>query len=664
MRISRIEISNYRCIKAIDLRVEPYTAFVGANGSGKSSVLYALDWFFSGGPLEPSDVHGYSEVATGNVTETDRVVEVTVTFEDLTDRDRDRLERYGRGRTATFKRSWKVGSEKDKIVGNALQGPGFAEIRNMKLVGEFRPAYKSLRDSLLELPDLGNSPSKDQVIEALAAWESAPDNVAKLMAIDADDASHMFGIGGTPIIRQCVRMVLVPAATDISNEVGGVTKGSTLNELIGALMANASAEAKQAWINKNATVIDELTDSMRASVEKSAGLQSSRVNEKLTNLVPNASVDFTPTVPDWVPTPVARVQTDVTIDGLTNDVSRQGHGIQRAVLIAMLHALVPDAQLVRQGHCVQEGETEAEAEARLACALEDLPGTLICIEEPEIYQHPIRARTFARVLAGLAQQPNVQVIIATHSPCFTRPDQFAGIRRFTLRSREARVDATSIAEVATAAGCREEQVKKIVEKRLPTTFAEGFFADAIVLLEGGTDLVVLDAIAERQQRPFDCVGISLLEVSGKESLAIPHFMMNALGVPTYLVADGDALGAGRKHPRPEDVQKRTGAHASHKKSTEDLLGWLPTSDARAGSLPFGFGDPTVICNHYSIWEDDIETELEKWPSFVGALASNGYAVRDKDLMAYRAGVMEADLADMPACLNEVVDAIHAFRTIQ
>ena len=52
MKITHISIVNYRSIEQLDLPIANYAAFVGANGSGKSSVLYALDWFFNGGTLE------------------------------------------------------------------------------------------------------------------------------------------------------------------------------------------------------------------------------------------------------------------------------------------------------------------------------------------------------------------------------------------------------------------------------------------------------------------------------------------------------------------------------------------------------------------------------------------------------------------------------------
>lgn len=659
MKISNIHIKNYRSIKLLDLSIESYAALVGANGAGKSSVLYALDWFFNGGRLELSDVHGHINDSTLFEEGQAPNVEVTVTFTDLTPEDRARLEQYGRGSAAVFKRTWVVGTDKDKVVGNALQGPGFAAVRQMRLVSEFRPAYAALREIHTSLRDVGAGASKDKIINAFVEWENDESNKGLLEEISADDASHMFGIGGSHVINQCVRMVLVPAATDISSEVGVAKKGTALDALIGGLMATAGVEAKQAWIETNQDRIDDLNTSMLTSLQASTGLQSSRINDRLATLVPNARVQFTPSIPAWIPSPTPSIQTDVSIDGTTNDVSRQGHGIQRAVMIAMFQSLVPDEQLAASQHEPIDGETEEETSARLAVALRELPNLVICIEEPEIYQHPVRARAFARVLAEIATQPNAQVIIATHSPYFARPDQFTGIRRFMLNEGETVVSGTSLEDVATAASKTVEQVKKIVEKRLPTTFSEGFFADAIVLVEGETDKAVLEAIAELKQKPLDAFGISVLDMAGKESIAIPKYMMEKFDIPTYLIADGDSLGAARKHTA--NAGKRANAHETHRQSTNGILTLLPASTAILGAIPYTFEDSTIVCNHYTIWEDDIENELESWPSFMAALSANGHVIRDKDLLAYRTAVMEADLADIPAPLEEAVEAILAFR---
>ena len=659
MKISHIAVKNYRSLKDVSFEVDNYSALVGANGAGKSSILYALDWFFNGRTLEPSDVCGYEE---GVTADEDCVVEVTVTFSGLTEHDRVRLKQYGRGAQATFRRTWSLG-QKDKVVGNATQGPGFAEIRSFTKVGDFRPAYKLLRDTFTELPDLGAAPSRDSVHEALSEWEAEPSHSAQLVDVANDDANHMFGINGPNVIRECVRLVLVPAATNISSQVGESSKGSALNELIGAVMSDAGARAQAEWFVENEATIAQLKTKVKNSVEASTGLQASRINTRLAALVPNASIALTTTIPEWSPKSEASVTTDVTIDGVTNDVSRQGHGIQRAVMISMFQALAPDAELARDVHVREEGEGEDQASERLESELARLPSLIICIEEPEIYQHPIRARAFARTLTELSSLPGAQVIVATHSPYFVRPEQFSSLRRFTLDAGETKVSKTSPGLIDAATGIAAEKIAKIVDKRVPTEFSEGFFADAVALVEGDTDRAVIEALASKLSLDLDARGISVIEVSSKEAIRIPYEILTALGIPVFVFIDGDFLGAQRRHP--SDLAKQTTAHESHRLSTQAVLGWLPTATAIQGSLPVTFGAPTAITSNYVIWIDDLEGELESWPSFALALHANGGgdvgARSKKDLYAYRNAIVDAGADDLPATLKSAIEALASFK---
>ncbi|MFJ4228124.1 ATP-dependent nuclease [Paenarthrobacter nicotinovorans] len=668
MKISHVSVRNYRSLERLELPVSDYTALIGANGAGKSSVLYALEWFFSGQGLDVSDVHGQSSTSEPSAeTQTEEgipasAVSITVTFSELSAADRVRLSEYGRGETATFTRTWAVGDAKSKVVGNALAGPGFAAIRQISTVGELRKGYARLRDEGLELPELGSSPKKDEIFQALADWESNPANKSLLESIDSTDANHMFGINGSNVIRECVRLVLVPAATDISSQVGETGKGSALTELIGTVMASAGAAARSEWLTKYEAEIRELSDAVRVSVEKSTEFQAQRINNRLSSLVPNARISFDPTVPNWAPKSEPAVATTVSIDGVVNDVSRQGHGVQRAVMIAMFQSLAPDAALMHEEHTILEGETEEDASRRLQSELEKLPFLVICIEEPEIYQHPIRARAFARVLSGLAEQANVQIIFATHSPYFVRPDQFESLRRFTLSEGKTGVSGTTLAKLAASASCTEVQARKIVEKRLPTTFAEGFFADAVVLVEGDTDKILLETLADRLGSPLDALGISVVSMEGKESIKIPFALLAVeLGIPTYVIVDGDALGAKRAYPDNSEAENK--ARASHKGATDKVCEWLPTGSATAmiGALPFEFGDPTLVTDRFTIWNDDIEQELSAWPSFMASLATNGVELRSKNVLNNRTAALEADLTDMPAMLGDVIKAVLGFR---
>jgi putative ATP-dependent endonuclease of OLD family len=664
MRISAVTIRNYRSLKDVTLQLDEYGAFIGANGSGKSSVLYALDWFFNGTPLTEIDVHGCKE---GGILEPGSTVEVSVTFADLTEKDRERLEQYGRGDRAEIRRTWYADTKQTKTVGNAKQGPGFADVRADQAIATRRQKFRDLRVTHTDLPELSGTASKDMIADALSAWESDPINVTKLVEVPDSDAYQMMGWNGANVLRECVRFVLIPAATSIAGEVGTASRGTALTELVGAFMAAASARAQAAWLEKHAVAVNELAGEIRKSIEVATGVQAGRINSRLASLIPNASVTLTPTVPEFAPKLDPSITTAVTIGGVTNDVSRQGHGVQRAVMISMFQVMVPDEDLTRKTHEAQDGEDEAATQARLEESLSGLPSIIVAIEEPEIYQHPVRARSFARTLLELSAQANVQVLLATHSPYFIQPEQFGALHRFSYASGETSVATASVASVASSSGLDEDKVEKAIVSSVPTEFSEGFFADAVVLVEGQTDRIVLEAVATKLGKDLDRLGVTVLSVEGKGGLRVARAILTALGIPTYVLADGDFATSERKTYKDktgdEIKASRAQAHASHKAATEDLIAALPsTTIAAQGTLPYSFGSPTVVCGDFTVWRDDIEEELGTWASFESALAATGIALtsrNNKNLLAYRNAVIAANDEDLPGTLKSVIAEIAA-----
>ncbi len=113
MKLAKVRIRSYRCLKDLEVSLDDYTALIGPNGSGKSSVLYALDWFLNGGTLTEEDLHRIA----GSSVATD--IDVAVTFADLEPEDRRVLESYGRGTLAYFRRTWSSVTDKEKMIGNS-----------------------------------------------------------------------------------------------------------------------------------------------------------------------------------------------------------------------------------------------------------------------------------------------------------------------------------------------------------------------------------------------------------------------------------------------------------------------------------------------------------------------------------------------------------------
>jgi predicted ATP-dependent endonuclease of OLD family len=77
--------------------------------------------------------------------------------------------------------------------------------------------------------------------------------------------------------------------------------------------------------------------------------------------------------------------------------------------------------------------------------------------------------------------------------------------------------------------------------------------------------VVLEELSERLGTSLDARGTAVLAMGSKENLKVPYTLLHQVGIAVYVLADGDADAAQRKHPQDPDKQKV--AAASHKDSS-------------------------------------------------------------------------------------------------
>ena len=66
-----------------------------------------------------------------------------------------------------------------------------------------------------------------------------------------------------------------------------------------------------------------------------------------------------------------------------------------------------------------------------------------------------------------------------------------------------------------------------------------FFADVAVLVEGEDDVASILACATVLGYDFSSMGISVISCNGKSSIDRPALIFKSLGIPTYIVWDGD-----------------------------------------------------------------------------------------------------------------------------
>jgi AAA ATPase domain/Protein of unknown function (DUF2813) len=162
-------------------------------------------------------------------------------------------------------------------------------------------------------------------------------------------------------------------------------------------------------------------------------------------------------------------------------------------------------------------------------------GVVLLIEEPELYLRPQAQRYLYRVLRELALTGN-QIIYSTHSPAFLNV---------------ARLDELVFVERLPASGThalRPEPVSADADFRVMTEFdttrSELFLAQAVVLVEGLTEKLVLPFVFSALGYDIDREAISIVECGGKPNLPLFARICRSTGVPFVVVHDSDRKPGG------------------------------------------------------------------------------------------------------------------------
>jgi predicted ATP-dependent endonuclease of OLD family len=305
------------------------------------------------------------------------------------------------------------------------------------------------------------------------------------------------------------------------------------------------------------------------------------ISDELARLVPAGSVILEPQQPA-IRLPSLGVTLRIAEGGLETAVGRQGHGFQRALLIAIVQQLA--------------GTRTTEADGAGEVVGEQRPALFLALEEPELYQHPVQARHFASSLAALASGESVQVGYATHSEHFVDPARYERLRLFRRRSNSqwpigdvTQATITGVTQrLQGAIGANEVATR--IRITLRRQIAEAVFARAVLIVEGHTDAGFFHGIADRDGG-LDADGISVVVAGGKTNLLIPRAILEELAVPTFVVFDGDASQA--KPHTPSDNEK--------------LLRGL-------GATPEAY-PPTHVEEKFASFHDDLEAETSSWDGY-------------------------------------------------
>tara|TARA_R100001129_G_scaffold44635_1_gene30603 strand:- start:5027 stop:6994 length:1968 start_codon:yes stop_codon:yes gene_type:complete len=547
LQLKQIRVQNFRSLKDVTINVGAHTALIGGNGAGKSSVLKALQAFYSTSKKLPSDdFYGRDE---------NLEVSIELTYNQLTPLEAESFASRVRNGELVITRIFDQTASTGRYHGSVLQNSDFVPIRGLIQAGPRRDAYRDLRNNNPAYAGLPAVTSATQADDAMSAWEEANPEALELHL----DDGQFFGFQNASrgALQRHTTFVFVSAVRDASIDATD-GKSSAVGQLLELLVRSAIQQRQEIQAFKQ-----EMTERYQELVSPEnmpeLGVLADNLTRDLRNLYEDATVGMDWRAVEEFPVPLPMADVELSDDGFGAPVDRQGHGLQRAFIFTILQHLARSTVLA--GNEVEEEEPEGEQTP--------VPQLILAIEEPELYQHPTKQRHLADVLRGLSNgtlpgaDARTQILFATHSPFFVslgHADEIRLARKIAIEECEFKIcDLQSLSLDAAATRLEAAWQKD------PGTFtgatlmprlhilgaelSEGYFAQGVILVEGRSDKAALEAAARILNVNFASAGIAILSAEGKENLDRPYVIFTELGVPVYTIWDCDGhKNANNAHP--------------------------------------------------------------------------------------------------------------------
>lgn len=620
MKIQSARIKNFRTLKDVTIPFDSVTTFIGPNGAGKSTVLRALDWFFNGKPGSLTE----KDCSFGAI---DEDIEVQITFSDLTEKDREALGKYAPEGAVTFtawKRRGPDGAE--SLSANSKSYVPFNSIRGKGSAAEKKAAYNELRgaDASLGLPAWSNVDAANQ---AMTAWEAG--HIDQLIEAPESLQTNFFGFNSGGKMSGLFDFVLVTADLRASEEsIDG--KSSIIGRILERSIDRAAADEEIAKIVEESRAKQQKVYEEKFK-EQLDGI-TTQLNEVVASYSPGRSVTVSPADVE-LKAPKTTFEVAV-LDGTTETaVERQGHGFQRTILISALQLLA------------QSGAASAEGVICLA------------IEEPELFQHPIQAQAFAKVLRSLAENADkrIQVTYATHSPYFLEARHFDQVRRLTRSADETPVVSVHHATVSNVKTklngiVKASTVDSQLDGAVMNQLAIALFANRAFLVEGTTESSVFYGIGDRgSHAALETAGISIVPVGSKTSIPLAHAILTSIGIPAYVLFDSDSGFEERAKANGKTPEKIEEERKGHVAANRAALRYFSQVEEDFPSA--------IVANNFAIFEDHLEAFLSanwvEWLAACQSVEADAGVKLSKNQLAYRTATLRAE-GEVPEMLLQIL----------
>lgn len=551
MRLTNLSITNYRALRDVTIPLSRFGCLIGENNAGKSSFLQALSLFFSGTKLAAS--HFFDEF---------KPIRIAVTFEDIGDADLARLTDEHRTRVAQIVKNGRLvlvraydTAGRSSLLYNTFtpNDSRFSADSIASLVRSQRAGQAFVNKVVQAFPELNgvvdttmNQDAVKQKIQELA--DSLPNDQKT-----AADQPLPTGIDKS-IEPMMPDPIYIPAVKDLTDDIK-TTESTPFGKILAILLQAVESKlpnAQQLFEELNAklnriqqpdgTVVDGRLDEVKlieSTVEQYVRESFADVALRITIPPPELKTVFSS----------ARIYADDGVDGL---IDSKGDGLRRAIVFSILRSYVElEARLAP---IATPGEKPAQAAEPSQRQVEPAPASyLLLFEEPELFLHPKAQHILFDALRIFAKEHHV--LVTTHSPMFFGPgatETFVKLRKVSNAAIAPR-PFTQVQPVDLSDITAKDQFQIICFENNNAAF----FADAVVLVEGDSDYLLMPHIARTLDPAWDVAKVPVVfaRITGKGNIRRYREFFTRFGVRVPLIADLDLLVNGFDHIAPDDAVK-------------------------------------------------------------------------------------------------------------